>query len=114
MLDRLKRTSRFIGEIDSECIEHVGLQEKTNTSESKSMSGNAYIRSNTWQNANIEKNSVSKRRGALRKGDRVRHQAFGEGIVVSISDGLATIAFEHKFGIRKIQQDHPSIEKIKK
>lgn len=113
MLDRLKKTSRFVAEIDPDCIEHVGLaKQETKRDGQEAGSANAYIKANTWQNTQMESNSPAKRKAQLRKGDKVQHQAFGEGIIVRVDDGLATIAFAHKFGIRKIRIDHPSIKKI--
>ena len=59
----------------------------------------------------MREEGVKRRGGKLHKGDVVEHTAFGEGVIVSIKDGLATIAFDHKFGIRKIMADHPSLRK---
>ncbi len=113
VLDRLKKTSRFVAEIDPDCIEHVGLAKQETKRDGQEVgSSNAYIKANTWQNTQLESNSPAKRKAQLRKGDKVQHQAFGEGIIVRVDDGLATIAFAHKFGIRKIRIDHPSIKKI--
>ena len=52
-----------------------------------------------------------KRRGKLQKGDLVQHTSFGEGIVISVKDNLATIAFEQRYGVRKIMADHPSLSR---
>ena len=51
------------------------------------------------------------RRGKLQKGDLVQHTSFGEGIVISVKDNLATIAFEQRYGVRKIMADHPSLSR---
>lgn len=48
----------------------------------------------------------------LASGDKVSHTIFGEGIVVSIEDGIATIAFKMPHGIKKLLENHPSIKKI--
>ena len=48
---------------------------------------------------------------ALQKGDLVQHTSFGEGIVISVKDNLATIAFEQRYGVRKIMADHPSLSR---
>ena len=71
ILDRLKRTSRFVSEIDPDCIEHVGLAKKEEVKE-----GNAFVEANTWKSANLNEQTTS-RKGNLRKGDKVRHKAFG-------------------------------------
>lgn len=45
-------------------------------------------------------------------GDHVRHDEFGEGIVVSVDGSLITIAFPHPYGIKKMMAKHKSITKI--
>ena len=44
-------------------------------------------------------------------GDKVIHDIYGEGIIVSTSSVL-TIAFNHKVGIKKIMKGHKSIRKV--
>lgn len=48
----------------------------------------------------------------LEAGDHVRHAEFGEGVVISIDKSIATIAFPHPYGIKKIMKNHKSITKI--
>ena len=55
--------------------------------------------------------TLEKNDGKLRKGDLVHHASFGDGVIIRLEDGLATIAFEQKFGVRKIMADHPSLTK---
>jgi hypothetical protein len=45
-------------------------------------------------------------------GDHVRHDEFGEGVVISIDGSLITIAFPHPYGIKKMMAKHKSITKI--
>ena len=45
-------------------------------------------------------------------GDKVVHNEFGEGIVVSVDTSILTIAFPHPYGIKKIIKGHKSIKKI--
>ena len=47
----------------------------------------------------------------LTVGDRVTHITFGKGVVVSINQDKATIAFEAPIGIKILLKDHPSIQK---
>lgn len=47
----------------------------------------------------------------LKTGDRVEHQVFGEGIVISVLEDIATIAFSMPHGIKKILESHPAIRK---
>lgn len=50
----------------------------------------------------------------LAVGDKVNHQVFGLGVVVSVKEDIATIAFGMPYGIKQILESHPSIKKIKK
>ena len=52
-----------------------------------------------------------KRGDQLSKGDLVHHTSFGDGVVIRLEDGLATIAFAQKFGVRKIMADHPALSR---
>lgn len=86
--DKMKSTSRFIKEIDSRYL----------SSELKTISS---------------KIPISKMGGAisLAKGSKIVHDHFGNGIVVAIEGNLATIAFSHPHGIKKLLATHPSIKK---
>ena len=48
----------------------------------------------------------------VKKGDKVTHDSFGQGIVISIEGSIATIAFAHPHGIKKLLASHPSIKKL--
>lgn len=100
VLDRSKLPSRFIKEIDEDCILHFGVQE-----ENRSMPKQVLID----ENDSHRPTSTSVIR--LRKGDIVEHKSFGEGVVIDTQRGIWTIAFKNKFGIRKINANHPSITK---
>lgn len=86
--DKMKSTSRFIKEIDSRYL----------SSELKTISS---------------KIPISKMGSAisLAKGSKIVHDHFGNGIVVAIEGNLATIAFSHPHGIKKLLATHPSIKK---
>ena len=45
-------------------------------------------------------------------GDHVSHKEFGEGVVITIDKSIATIAFPHPYGIKKIMKNHKSITKL--
>ena len=49
----------------------------------------------------------------LKTGDHVEHNVFGQGIVISVDESVATIAFDFKHGIKKILEDHPGLKKIR-
>ena len=82
--------SRFLKEIDSELInsEEEAKKVKTQTL------GNMYNESNS-----------------INVGDNVNHKIFGDGIVVAIRSGVASIAFKHGVGIKEIAANHKSLIK---
>jgi DNA helicase-2/ATP-dependent DNA helicase PcrA len=50
----------------------------------------------------------------LKTGDHVDHQVFGRGVVVSVDQDIATIAFAMPYGIKNLLESHPAIKKVKK
>lgn len=49
----------------------------------------------------------------LKTGDKVSHDVFGQGVVVSVVDDIAKIAFSMPHGIKNILESHPSLKKVK-
>lgn len=49
----------------------------------------------------------------LSTGDHVEHSAFGVGVVISVKEEIATIAFSMPHGIKKLLESHPALKKIK-
>lgn len=47
----------------------------------------------------------------FKQGDHVKHGVFGKGIVVSVDDEIATIAFPLPHGVKKILESHPSLKR---
>ena len=87
--------SRFISEINQELLEFVG--EKPKPIEEK---------------INVEEKYNNEEEVDLNVGDNVYHEVFGQGKVVSISGSIASIAFKHPYGIKKLIKNHKSLSKI--
>lgn len=87
--------SRFIEELNEEDIEKL-FEENSILKE---------IKINKADNFNEESLEI-------KSGDRVEHNAYGRGIVVSIDKGIATIAFNNKIGIKKILTTYKGLKKI--
>ena len=129
MLDRIKTTSCFVKEIPEEYVEEVGINRYANVpyhgamqrrepkpKQSFGIFAESFLSSVGSQAKQpmpqeVREEGTKRRTGKLHKGDVVEHTAFGEGVIISIKDNLATVAFDHKFGIRKIMADHPSLRK---
>ena len=86
--------SRFIKEIDDDLINKTNMSVRTDD-KPKRIIGNMY-------NNNSD---------GIKAGDNVIHTVFGEGVVINISGGIATIAFSHGVGIKSIAANHKYLTK---
>ncbi|MCX6762712.1 MAG: ATP-binding domain-containing protein, partial [Candidatus Moranbacteria bacterium] len=57
------------------------------------------------------KNKINKEKKSFSDGQRVRHNAFGEGVVISTQGEIITIAFM-KAGIKKLSTEFAGLEKV--
>ena len=71
-------------------------------------------------NSNVQKdnketkiigNMYNENSDEIKEGDKVHHTAFGNGVVVKVSGGIATIAFEYGIGIKQIAANHKYLTK---
>ncbi len=94
-MDNYNKPSRFIDEINKEYINVEEAERKT-------------IKSSMFKK--IEKNvdeTVD-----YQAGDKVMHDVFGEGVIISIDGSVVSIAFAHPHGVKKLLKGHKSIKKI--
>ena len=87
--------SRFINEISEEYLDKEELLKKE-------MFGSKKI----FKSSNINKYEEYK------PGEKVKHDKYGEGVIISVETSILTIAFAHPHGIVKIMKGHKSIKKI--
>lgn len=106
VLQKMKSTSRFIKEIDEEVIETSSDTPSYQKQEYRYNRGD-----DTIPARKMPTRSDTNGKGKIKKGDLIMHTVFGEGVVISIKDGVAQIAFDKKYGIRKLAATHPSITK---
>ena len=92
-IDSANKPSRFISEISDEYID------KENEIEISDKKFTMPIDLNLNVDYNV--------------GDKVLHDTFGEGVIVTIDKSIVTIAFPHPIGIKKIMKGHKSIRKVK-
>ena len=93
---QLNMPSRFMEEIDNRYLEIE------NNKLSVINKVNSFLKGNMFRNDDVSYNI----------GDHVKHDEFGEGVVVSTEKNLVTIAFPHPYGIKKMMAKHKSITKI--
>ena len=86
--------SRFIEEINPEDVEKL-FEENKSTKEIK------ITKKDNFNDDDLE----------LKVGDHVTHNAYGNGIVVSIQKSVATIAFSNSVGIKKILTTYKGLKK---
>ncbi len=96
MLKQQKQTSRFINEIEQEHITHHGavdiLSELTRVKEV------------------VSQKPPTNPRVKYRKGDLIEHEEFGNGVIISIKDDIATIAFNHGHGLKKLNVNYAKMQ----
>lgn len=94
-MDSFNKPSRFIDEINKEYIN----EEKN---ELKSIKTNVFQRFEKDINENVD----------YAAGDKIIHDVFGEGVIISIDGSVVNIAFSHPHGVKKLLKGHKSIKKI--
>ena len=45
-------------------------------------------------------------------GETIKHNEFGEGVIIMVDKSVLTVAFPHPIGIKKLMKGHPSITKL--
>ncbi len=91
-MDSMNPPSRFINEIGEENLD-IKSSEKV-------------------VQEKFDKSKVIDENVEYKLGEHIIYDAFGEGVIVGISDKVLTVAFEHKIGIKTLIKGHKSIKKI--
>lgn len=94
-MDNFNKPSRFIDEINKEYINGEKTERKI-------------VKSNTFQKIQKAVDETVD----YQAGDKIMHDVFGEGVIISIEGSVVTIAFAHPHGIKKLLKGHKSIKKI--
>ncbi len=93
--------SQFLREIDPTLLSVEGLNKPTfHTPSRQAFPKHAMLDTNDEQE------------NAIQKGDKVRHKAFGKGLVVSVDGDQAVIVFDQPHGIKTLLKNHRAIEKV--
>lgn len=91
------KPSRFISEINTDLLDVVEIK--------KSFGNTTSVNSNFSKNTSSS--GISKN---ISDGTSVFHSAYGRGVVVSSDDKFFTIAFDKRFGIKKILKDFKGLQ----
>lgn len=92
VLETYKSPSRFLNEIPREYLE----EEEKPKEQKKEREGQ-------WK-----PNATN----PYRNGDLVTHKVYGEGVIVAMDGNVATVAFSHGIGVKKLNALHPSLKKV--
>lgn len=105
---RMKTPSRFIFELGDDLLDKEG-----EIFDNYPKKENVYRGENSAQSGSLTLNKQAglRKDEKLKKGTLVMHDSFGEGVIISIKEGVATIAFDKKFGIRRISVNHQALHK---
>ena len=87
--------SRFINEISEEYLEKEEIKNKE-----------IFGKSKIFKSSNINQYEEYK------PGEKIKHDKYGEGVIIAVETSILTIAFAHPHGIVKIMKGHKSIKKI--
>ncbi len=94
---QINMPSRFMDEIDYKYVETENNRENIISKVTK------FIKKEDMYNKKSEDYHV---------GDHIHHQEFGTGVLVSLDGVLATIAFPHPYGVKKMIITHKSLSKV--
>lgn len=97
VLSKPRVTSRFIEEVDPENIEHLNKPKKQEVLVSDAQEKTVKV--------------VKVNQQSYKKGDKVNHAMFGDGIIVKVNGNILEVAFAFPHGIKKIVANHPSLKK---
>ncbi len=91
--------SRFIREIDKDTL---------NVTDEGRKEDRPIEKTQTFINNMYNSDEVTE---SIKAGDKVIHNVFGEGVVISVNGTIGTIAFSHQFGIKQIAINHKYLKK---
>lgn len=103
MLETYKSASRFLMEIPEEYTYEDKPQPKPIINKPVSSSS-----LNVQATKPLGTNSKSTK---YRKGDLVNHSVYGDGVIIKLDGNVATVAFSHGIGVKKLNASHPSLKK---
>ncbi|HPF82846.1 MAG TPA: UvrD-helicase domain-containing protein [Bacilli bacterium] len=90
-MDNMNPVSRFIKEIDDELLLKDAKDDSINV---------------------IKKADMIDENAEYRVGDKIKHDTFGIGVIVSVDKSILSIAFPHPTGIKMLMKGHKSIKKL--
>lgn len=104
VITKVRSRSRFVDEVDEQHIDHIGVN--YDYKEAKSLPGKAPKLEAVFQD-DLSKKSKSN----YKVGEVITHTSFGQGIILSLDGGLAEIAFDYPYGVKRMMIQHPAISK---
>ena len=100
--------SRFIAEIDPKFVEELNVTQKP------LIHSGIFDDNDDYTPTVKERAEPPKQSSVYKTGDKVIHQMFGEGVIISKDGHILTIAFPHPHGVKKIADMFPGLRKKNK
>lgn len=100
MTNSTKISSRFVDEIGSQHVEHIGNPSKFKTKE--------YVSISPSIEEMIGDNEVTD----WKQGDYVEHDVFGKGVIVKVNGNTLDIAFSMPHGVKTLMAHHKALRKL--
>jgi len=94
-----KESSRFLDEVDETFVQPKGKLLEKEPSYNPSMFNTEYVA------------PTRRPKSKLKPGDRVIHDDFGEGVVISVNGNFGDIAFEYPYLVRTLSLNFPKLHK---
>lgn len=94
-IDNYNKPSRFINEIRPDNINEISSNIKILNNINKT------------ETENVIDNNME-----YAPGEKIMHDIFKEGVIISVDGSILTIAFAHPYGIKKLLKGHKSIKKL--
>ncbi len=91
------RPSMFVSEMDKSIVNSLIKKEARVVSKPKEVA--SFV-------------NETKKKTVMNVGDKINHQAFGDGTIVAKDGDTITVAFQVPYGIKKLLAWHPSIKKL--
>lgn len=100
MTNSTKISSRFVDEIGSQHVEHIGSPSKFKTKDYVSLS------------PSIEEMIGDNEVTDWKQGDYVEHDVFGKGVIVKVNGNTLDIAFSMPHGVKTLMAHHKALRKL--
>jgi DNA helicase-2/ATP-dependent DNA helicase PcrA len=102
------RDSQFLDAIDADLIRLEGMNLEKQKNDARYARDYQQTAVYKEKKARLQSRTVND----IHSGDKVQHNVFGDGVVVTVLNEQCTIAFAKPYGIKTLMKDHPALSKV--